>query len=359
MTSSGSSRSSGPPASSLSDRHKRLLAVLVREYIEHGEPVASLWLATHAGLGVSSATVRNMLATLENEGFVHQPHTSAGRVPTDLAYRTYVDTLLEARRRVHPVAEVEARLRKAGSVQEVLEDASHELSRASSHLGFAVGPDHGSATLRHIDFVSLGATRVLVVLVSAGGQVTHKVVDVEAPLSTTQLVEAANYLNAEFEGLTLLEIRSRILALMAADRTLYDALAQRALQLVSTSFEGLDQPARLFVHGTSSLLPAEEDHVHIPLDTMKALLKMLEDRHRLVQLLTNYLDGHGITIVIGTEHAAPDLQPFSLVASSYSDGQATGTVGIIGPRRMKYSKTIAVVDSLSQAVTKVLIEHSS
>lgn len=359
MSLQGSSRSTPPTATGLSDRHKRLLAILVREYIEHGEPVASMWLATHGGLGVSSATVRNMLATLEAEGFVYQPHTSAGRVPTDLAYRTYVDTLLEARRRVHPVAEVEARLRRAGSVQEVLEDASHELSRASTHLGFALGPDQASTALRHIDFVPLGPTKVLVVLVSTGGQVTHKVVEVEETLSSAQLIEAANFLNAEFEGLPLIDIRARILARMAEDRTLYDALAKRALQLASTSLQDLDQHAAVFVHGTSSLLAAEESHVQIPLDTMKALLKMLEDRHRLVQLLTGYLDSHGLTIVIGTEHAAPDLQPFSLVASSYSDGQTTGTVGVIGPRRMKYSKTIAVVDSLSQAVTKVLIDHSS
>lgn len=358
MSAPGTPRGPAPAGPPLSSRHKRLLAVLVREYIEHGEPVSSLWLAAHSGLGVSSATLRNMLANLETDGFLHQPHTSAGRVPTDLAYRTYVDMLLEGKRRAKSAPELEARLRRAGSVEGVLGDVSHELSRVSHHLGFALAPDHDTSNLRHLEFVSLGGNKVLVVVVSTGGQVTHKVVEPEQPLGAAELVQAANYVNQEFSGLPIVEIRARILERMQEDRVLYDALLSRALSLASTSLGDMGGPGHLYVYGASTLLEDGPEDVQVSLDTMRTLLQMLEEKHRLVRLLTHYLDGTGLTVVIGSEHTAPDLQRFSLVASTYSDGKSTGTVGVIGPTRMRYSKTIAAVDSLSQAVTNVLFDET-
>ena len=160
------------------DRQRRILARLVTEYIEQGEPVSSAWLAEHTDLGLSSASVRNILARLEEQGLVHQPHTSAGRVPTDSGYRLYVDGLLGSRKKGGRVqAEVEARLRRAGTVGDLLENASQELSRASQHIGFALDPASPSVRLRHVDFVRLDDTRVLVIVVSTGGQITHKVVE--------------------------------------------------------------------------------------------------------------------------------------------------------------------------------------
>src|SRR5690242_17954355 len=159
----------------LTDRQRRILARLVAEYIEQGEPVSSAWLADHSALGLSSATVRNILARLEEQGLVRQRHTSAGRVPTDSGYRLYVDLLLGARKRARPVPEVEARLRQAATVGGMLENVSHELSRASHHVGFAMTPASSSVRLRHIDFINLEARRVLVVVISSGGQITHKV----------------------------------------------------------------------------------------------------------------------------------------------------------------------------------------
>jgi len=143
------------------ERQRRILARLVTEYIEQGEPVSSAWLAEHSTLGVSSATVRNILARLEEQGLVHQPHTSAGRVPTDSGYRMYVDGLLETRKKPRVQAEIEARLRRAGTVSDLLENASQELSRASQHIGFALEPTGPSIRLRHIDFVNLEGRRVL------------------------------------------------------------------------------------------------------------------------------------------------------------------------------------------------------
>lgn len=342
----------------LTQRQRRILARLVTEYIEQGEPISSGWLAGHGALGLSSATVRNILARLEEQGLVRQPHTSAGRVPTDAGYRLYVDTLLESRRVRGIAPEVEARLRQAGSVDNLLEHASHELSRASHQVGFALATTSPVARLRQIDFVPLDSGRVLVIVVSTANQITHKVVETDDAIDGATLQTAANYINGEFGGLTLHEVRTAIMERMQQERMLYDALAAQALRLAQT---GLDPPAAaeetLHVQGASFLFdellggPSERD---MTLDTLRALFRMIEEKHRLVQLLTGYMDAAGLTIVIGAEHGSPDLRPFSVVAASFREGDRTGTVGLIGPTRMRYQRAISVVDSVSAAVTKVL-----
>ncbi len=341
----------------LNDRQRRILARLVSEYIEQGEPISSGWLAGHSALGLSSATVRNILARLEEQGLVRQPHTSAGRVPTDAGYRLYVDTLLEGRKSRRLAPEVEARLRQAGSVGDLLENVSHELSRASHQVGFALATSSPGARLRHVEFVPLEGRRVLVIVVSTASQITHKVVETEERCDGAMLNAAANYINAEFAGLTLHEVRTAVVARMQQERMLYDALAAQALRLAQ---DGLDQGPledTLHVQGASFLLdellggPVERE---LTLETLRALFRMIEEKHHLVQLLTEYMDASGLTIVIGAEHSSPDLRSFSVIASSFHDGDRTGTVGVIGPTRMRYQRAISVVDSLSGAVTRVL-----
>src|SRR5205814_716549 len=211
-----------------SDRSKRVLAALIREYIASGEPVASTLLVTAAGLGVSSATVRSILAQLEEDGFVQQPHTSAGRIPTDRGYRFYVDLLLDSKRPSHNAsAAVEARLRRDSSgslVDSVLEQVSHVLSEQSRHVGFAIRPAHEAAVFDRVEFVPLSSTRVLVIIVARGGHVLQKAIDISEPLSADELRHAANYLNAEFSGLPLHRAREAVLDRINEERLLYDAL---------------------------------------------------------------------------------------------------------------------------------------
>lgn len=341
----------------LTQRQRRILARLVVEYIEQGEPISSGWLAGHSALGLSSATVRNVLARLEEHGLVRQPHTSAGRVPTDAGYRLYVDGLLEGRKPWVSAPDVEARLRQAGTIDDVLEHASHELSRASHQVGFALAPSSPAARLRHIDFVPLEGKRVLVIVISTASQITHKVVETDEPCDSAMLVAAANYINLEFAGLTLHEVRTAIVERMRQERMLYGALAARALRLAQTGLEGKESTDdTLHVQGASFLFDelggtTERDFT---LDTLRALLRMIEEKHYLVQLLTEYIDAVGLTIVIGAEHNSPELRPFSVVASTFRDGDRTGTVGVIGPTRMRYQRAISLVDSVSAAVTRVL-----
>jgi heat-inducible transcriptional repressor len=336
------------------DRSKRVLAALVREYIASGEPVASSLLVTAAGLGVSSATVRSILARLEEEGFVQQPHTSAGRIPTDRGYRFYVDLLLESKRPGRAATAVEARLRRDSPdrlIDSLLPQVSHVLSQASRSIGFAIRPAHEAAVFDRVEFVPLGATRVLVVIVASGGHVIQKVIDVGEPLEADDLRQAANYLNAEFTGLPLHRAREAVHDRIHEERLLYDALLARAMRLATSAFADLPDDQTIYVEGASSLL---DDATGLTVQTLQALLQMIEEKQKLLQLLNEYIDGPGLTVVIGAEHLNPNLRPFSLILSTYDDGSGIGTIGVIGPTRMRYSRAIAVVDGAAQAVSRVL-----
>jgi heat-inducible transcriptional repressor len=336
-----------------SNRARRILAALVREYIDSGEPVPSSVLVGLAGVGVSSATVRTVLAQLEAEGFVQQPHTSAGRIPTDRGYRFYVDLLLESRRSNRTAQAVEARLRRDGAalVDSVLSQVSHVVSQASKHVGFALRPAHHAAVFDRVEFVPLSATRVLVVLVAKGGRVIQKVIEIGEALSADDLRQAANYLNSEFGGLPLQRAREAVLERMREERLLYDALLARAMRLASSTFSELPEEHSFHVDGAAWLLGEDQG---LTLGTLHALVEMIEEKQRLVQLLNEYMEGPGLTVVIGAEHPDPSLRSFSLVASTYEDAAGAGTVGIIGPTRMRYSRAIALVDGAAQAVTRVL-----
>ena len=336
----------------LPERDRRILGVLVHAYIDQGEPISSLWLASR-GFGVSSATLRNIMARLEDQGFVKQPHTSAGRVPTDQGYRMYVDQLLAERKSSRPTAQVEARLRRAGTVDDLLSHVSQEVARASHQVGFAIAPD--MTMLERLDFVQLDGGKLLVVLVATGGHVTHKVIEPSEEYAPGDLQQAANYLNQEFRGKALVAVRHAVVERLREERTLYDELMARALRLASTTFEDIDPGPTVFIQGTSLLLDevGGEDPEHT-LTTLRTLLKMIEEKTRLVQLLDDYMNTGGLTVVIGTEHTAPDLQSFSLVAATYFDGHGTGAVGVIGPTRMRYSRAIDAVDTLSRAINRMV-----
>lgn len=343
-----------------SERQRRILARLVTEYIEQGEPVSSAWLAEHSDLDLSPATVRNILARLEEQGLVHQPHTSAGRVPTDSGYRMYVDGLLGSKLRTRQLPEVEARLRRAGTVGDLMENASQEISRASHHVGFALAPAGPSIRLRHIDFVNIEGNRVLVIVVATGGQITHKVIEPPGPCDDVALRQAANYINAEFAGLTLHEVQTAIVARLREERILYDALISRALQLAKTGLADRVPEETLYLQGASLLIDqvagdsADRDRT---LQTLRALFRMIEEKHRLVALISKYLEAQGLTVVIGSENFVVDLHPFSVVASTFHSSEDSGTVGVIGPTRMRYQKAISVVDGVSRIMTRVLEGH--
>jgi heat-inducible transcriptional repressor len=230
---------------------------------------------------------------------------------------------------------------------------SQVLSRASRLVAFAL-PVIAEGILKEIEFIPLTATKVLVIVVADGGQVSRKAIDVGEKVDAHDLRQAANYLNTEFSGMPLEHIRLAVMERLRHERTLADALRARALKLAQTGLDELPKKSPLFVDGAASLLDEAGEDSGISLGTLSALLRMVEEKERLVKLLNEYMDGPGLTIVIGQEHRTPDLRPFSIVASTYTDGSRRGTVGVIGPMRMHYSRTIAVVDGVALAVSRVL-----
>ena len=276
----------------LPERDRRILDVLVQSYIDQGEPVSSLWLASQ-GFGVSSATLRNILARLEEQGFVRQPHTSAGRVPTDLGYRAYVDQILSERRSTRSAPQVEERLRRAGTVDDMLSHASQEVSRASHQVGFAIAPAGDTARLERLDFVPLDGGKILVVLVAAGGRSRTRCWKPARRYATRRAQQAANYLNSEFRGRSMIEVRQAVMERLGEERILYDELMSRALlPRQRGTFEDMGAAQLVFIQGTSLLL--EEIGAEDPeatLETLRTLLRMIEEKARLVQLLDEYLNG--------------------------------------------------------------------
>jgi heat-inducible transcriptional repressor len=226
-------------------------------------------------------------------------------------------------------------------------------------LSFAIAPAGETATLEHVDFVPLDGGKILVVVVSTGGHVSHKVIEPVEPHNYTELQQAANYLNREFKGQTLQAVRAAVVQRLREERSLYDELMGRALRLANSTFADMASEPVVFIQGTSLLL--EDIGSESPdetLETLRTLLRMIEEKARLVQLLDDYLSGGGLTVVIGSEHHSPALQRFSLIASTYTDGYGTGAVGVIGPTRMRYSRVINAVEGLSKAISRTVTSRS-
>jgi heat-inducible transcriptional repressor len=339
-------------ASALDERKREVLRALIQLHIETGEPVGSESLSRTLGRALSPATLRSVMADLEALGYLDHPHTSAGRVPTDDGYRFFVDSLM-GRPRL-PAGEqeaIESELRSGdASAEQTMERASSLLSRLSRHVGFVLAPDIARTSFRHIDFVPLAHPRILVVMVSASGLVTHKVIEVPEPFRPEELQACANYLNQSFTGMSLGDIRRRLLELMTEEKAQYDSLLQKAVALGGRAFEA-EGEASVYLDGTSNILarPEFED-----VERMRALFKTFEEKGRLVRLLNACLRGDGIRVLIGHENP-PDLRDLSLVAARCAVGSDEGFgLGVLGSTRMEYAHVVALVDHMARAVSDLL-----
>ena len=343
-------------STSLDERTRELLRSLIDLHIASGEPVGSESLARALDRRLSPATIRNIMADLERQGFLSHPHTSAGRVPTDEGYRLYVDGLgaLElSARELHAIAATVGPT--AASPHQLLENASHVLSRLSRNVGFVLAPDIGRTTFMHLDFVRLPPPRVLVVMVSRSGIVTNKVIEVEEQPNQDELQACANYLNTHFAGMSLQAIRARLLELMKEEKALYDTLLQRVVSLGERAFEAAGEGS-VYLEGTANIVdqPEFED-----VSRMKALFETFEEKSRLVKILNACISGDGIRIFIGHENPDPGLHGVSLVAAGYPEGEAGWGLGVLGSTRMEYARVIALVDHVGRAVRNALKELGS
>ncbi len=338
----------------LSERAQSLLKILVERYIADGQPVGSRALSRASSLELSPATIRNVMADLEEMGFVASPHTSAGRVPTPKGYRFFVDTLLT----VQPMQEVErqqlAEQLAPDDPHRVVAAASQVLSDLTHFAGIVVAPRRRGAVLRHVEFFGLTEKRVLLIIVSSDGEVQNRVLVTDRPYSASQLQEAANFVNQHYSGLDFDQLRAKVRGELLDLHQDISGLMQAAIAIGS---EAVRQPMDgVVISGGRNLLEVEG----MPNDMMRLrrLFDMFESKTQLLELLEQSERAEGVKIFIGGESTRVPLDEWSIVTAPYEvDGQVVGTVGVIGPTRMAYERVIPIVDVTAKLVSSALSQH--
>lgn len=337
----------------LDPRARQLLRALVARHIRSGEPVGSQTLARHAGLDVSPATIRNILATMEDAGLLAAPHSSAGRVPTAQGYRLFVDSLLQ----IKPLAADEVEhlrheLPAGAGTQALLGTASELLTTMTRFAGMVSVPRRESFAFRQIDFVALDPQRVLAILVFADGEIQNRIVPVRRALAPDELEQAANYLNTHFSGQPLERIRATLLRDLRDARSELERLLAASMDLAEQAFAPASADDML-VAGQTRLMGLQDLN---DLDRLRALFEAFSEKRELLRLLERIAKAPGMRVFIGEETGLAPLEGMSLVGAPYgSEGRVLGVVGVIGPSRMAYERVIPVVEATAAALGAALI----
>ena len=341
----------------LSPRDREILKDVILTYILSAEPVSSRSVAKH-NFGLSAATIRNVMADLEEWGYLMQPHTSAGRVPTPAAYHLFIQSMMEAR--AVPARErryIQDNLRVGGAdADQLLGTASHLLSELSSQVGVVVTPAIGETVLKAIDFVPVSGRKILCVVVSSTGFIDNKVIEAEEEVPREELMRISNYLTEHFAGLTLRDIRERLVRMMVEEKAQMDRMLARTIELAQAGLAS-DGAQGVMVDGTSMLLAKPE------LSDVQRVRRMFDafaDKARLVRILNRCIQGGGVRVLIGADCELTSDLELSVVATPYGAGERPlGTLGIVGPSRMDYETIIPLVHFLGETLSRALAEAFS
>ena len=344
-----------PTVGELNERSREIFRRIVESYVETGEPVGSRTLSRLIGTQLSPATIRNVMADLQDAGLLYSPHTSAGRLPTDRGLRMFVNGLLEVGRLSNDErANIELQCQAAGrSIPEMLEEATTMLSGLSQCAGLVMAPKSESA-LKHVEFVSLGPGRALVVLVTENGLVENRIIQVPTGMTPSALTQAGNYLNARLAGRTLGEARGAILTELEDHRAALDELTRRVVEAGLATPAGEGKNSYLLVRGQARLLgdvTALED-----LERIRVLLETLETRETMVRLLDSAQSAEGVQIFIGKESELFGLAGCSMIIAPYANSreQIVGAIGVIGPTRLNYARIIPIVDYTAKVIGRII-----
>lgn len=351
MTARGSA---GRAEGQLDERQSEVLRSVIRSHIETGEPIGSRTVSRGARLRLSPASIRSIMADLEERGLLTRSHSSAGRVPTDPAYRLYVDHMIRLPQVAPGQAQAidQALQGSRGEVAELLGQASRQLSLFSNRIGLVLAPDLRRVVVDRLEFVRLDERRVVAILVGRSGLVHNRILDLERSPDQAELDRVGNYLSAEFGGRTLPRMREALGRRLREERAAYDRLLAERLELGRKALEAEEGDAEVFIEGASNLLKLPE---FSEVDLVRPLLQALEEKRLLIELLGRVLESEGVQVVIGEEDDLCRLARCSLVASSYgSPERPMGTVGIVGPTRMEYPRAIALVGYLARVLTRLL-----
>jgi len=335
----------------LNERAQTLLKTLIERYIAEGQPVGSRALSRYSGLELSPASIRNIMADLEEMGFIASPHTSAGRVPTARGYRLFVDTLLTVR----PLADVEINQLEgqiqADTVDQMVSSASQLLSHLTNFAGVVLAPKRRSVVFRHLEFLGLGEKRVLLIIVTPEGDVQNRIMFTDRAYSPAELIEATNFVNQHYAGLQFDEIRVRIREELKKLHADMSGLMTAALEAGSQAVSGPTES--VVISGEGHLLDVED--LSSNMARLRQLFGLFEKKTELLRLLDLSSRANGVQLFIGNESGLVPLDECSVVTAPYEvNGQVVGTVGVIGPTRMAYERVIPIVDITAKLLSSAL-----
>jgi heat-inducible transcriptional repressor len=332
-------------------RAQILLKTLVEHYISDGQPIGSRTLLQHSGLDVSPATIRNVMSDLEQLGFIASPHTSAGRVPTQKGYRLFVDSLLT----VQPLGSQAVQQLKSGlsspNPNELINSAADMLSQLTQFAGLVMIPKRKRIAFKHLEFLPLSETRILVIIVTSDGNVQNRIILADKPYSSSELTQASNYFNSHYAGQTFEEVQQNLHSELQQMQSDMNRLMSAALAASSSQDKG-DKDG-VIIAGERNLLQVDELSTNVT--SLRKLFELFERRTSLMQLLDNSQHAEGIQIFIGGESGYLALDECSMITAPYeADGQVVGTLGVIGPTRMAYERVIPIVDVTAKLLSNAL-----
>ncbi len=344
--------------SDLTDRAQLVLNGLVRHYIEDGSPVGSRTLAKHEELALSSASIRNVMADLEDYGLIQAPHTSAGRIPTAKGYRFFINGLLKAGTLdAQAIERMSNRFQGISDPNTILNGATEMLSQITSFAGIVSIPDQKRAHIRQIEFLKLSEQRVLAILVTEDGQVQNKVLGAHREYSDSELVEAANFFNTEYSSKSMDGVRAQLLAHMKSDRNSMHREMRTAVNMAGQFFDDDSAVENVLVSGEHNLLSIPDFQ---ELDKLKSLFDTFKTKQVLFDLLQKSMFADGVNIFIGEESGYAPFRDCSVIAAPYEiDNQRVGVLGVIGPTRMQYEEVISAVDVTARILGSALSTHPS
>lgn len=340
----------------LEDRVFRVLWAVVDSYISNPDPVGSRYITRKYGFNLSPATIRNIMADLEEMGYLMQPHTSAGRVPTDKGYRFYVDSmeslksewaedslLKDLRRRLENIKD---------DINELLNETTRTISEVTHYLGIALPPKPDRSIFKKINLYKYRGNRIAAVLITEEGIIKNRIIELAPDISDRDLKRLSDYLNSRFSGYTIDEIRKIILKEMDSDRATFDRLISRALKICEEVMHS--GPNTVFISGLSEVLELPD---FSDIERIRAIMKTIEDKHMIIKLLDMLSENDGIKVVIGSENPVTGKMRLSVITSPYREGdRQVGTIGIIGPTRMDYVLAMAIVDATARYISERLSE---
>jgi heat-inducible transcriptional repressor len=338
----------------LREKDRRILNLIVESYLKTGKPISSGYIAQKSPLPVSSATIRNIMSKLEEHGFLSQPHTSAGRVPTDLGLRHYVNNLLDEA--IIPEKKIdllsENLVLREGNFHSFLNQVSRILADYSDNLGFVLSPRISNVNFQHVRFIKISEVKVMIILITPSNFVLTEIVQTNTYFTQDELDKASQYINQSFRSKNLHFIRDYLLHELPKYKLRYETIIDKLITLLKAYISQEERENQIFFQGTPKLL---EKHDLFDMEKLKSLFQNFEDKAKLAKLLSDFISLDRVKVMIGSELDIPDISDCSLILSHYGyHSQVLGSLGIIGPKRIQYKKIIPLVDCIAKSLSQTI-----